>query len=181
MDITRFLPLSNAPRPADSGVSTDERARIARVLDEAVRLIGDDREAAHALMARWEREAPGSDANHTLQTLPERVRAGRKRNAAELIRAVRDTLLLGDRRGIPTRIEPETLGRVAFHGSLTASFARRAVLRGHTVRATDAEWSFGRGPVLEAPAEQIVRFIVGISEEAPRAVSAADAETAEDA
>ena len=82
--------------------------------------------------------------------------------------AVRAVLVLGDALGLEPRLSAVTLGAVALYGTSSATFDRRAVVRGHTLRATDAEWSLGHGPVLQGTAMGIVRFLLGLSDEAPR-------------
>ncbi|SFI22819.1 MULTISPECIES: hypothetical protein [Microbacterium] len=49
-----------------------------------------------------------------------------------------------------------------------APFERRAVLAGSTVHATDADWSFGHGPVREGTAREILAFVLALSDDAPR-------------
>ena len=61
-----------------------------------------------------------------------------------------------------------TLGVVALYMATSAPLERRAVVAGHAIRATDADWQFGRGPVLEGTAMAIVRFLVGLSDVPPQ-------------
>ena len=42
------------------------------------------------------------------------------------------------------------------------------MISGHALRATDADWQFGRGPVLEATASELLEFLGGRSLIAPR-------------
>ena len=57
----------------------------------------------------------------------------------------------------------------------SAPLERRAVVAGHAIRATDADWEFGRGPVLEGTQLEIVRFLLGLSDVAPhRPIAQAD-------
>ena len=42
------------------------------------------------------------------------------------------------------------------------------VVAGHTIRATDADWAFGNGPVLEGTSLQIVGFLLGVTDDPPR-------------
>lgn len=152
-------------------MSADERRAISDLLDRAARLVVDRADgialAAPVLQACALAEPLESDAASTLTTAASIVRNGESRPHRQLVSAVRAVLLLADRTGQRAEISAAVLGRAAFHGALRMPFDRRAVLNGHTVRATDAEWSFGTGPVLEATAEEIVRFIVGISDTPP--------------
>ena len=61
-----------------------------------------------------------------------------------------------------------TSGAVALYLAAKAPTPIRAVTRGHTLRARDAEWEFGRGPVLEDDAVPMLEFLLGRSMRAPR-------------
>ncbi len=166
-----MLPLSNRPREDESGVSSNERAALADVVDDAARLVhgrADADDLAARFLAACALPGPEGSGEAALLAAGDAVRRGGPRTTRELIAAVRAVLLLADRTGAQAATPPEVLGRVAFHGSIRLPFDRRAVLKGHTVTATDAEWSFGKGPVLEATAEEIVRFVLAISDVAPR-------------
>ncbi len=41
-------------------------------------------------------------------------------------------------------------------------------MKGHTVRATDADWAFGTGPVLEGTGRAIAAFLLGVTDTPPR-------------
>lgn len=61
-----------------------------------------------------------------------------------------------------------TAGAVALYAQGAGPFERRAVVAGHTIRATDADWAFGNGPVLEGTSLQIVGFLLGVTDDPPR-------------
>lgn len=164
-DMARYLPLSNGPRENGDAVPTDRRTQVA----EVVRLAAARTDASAAELAAFVRDAGlRSDAASPddLASLADVVANGSKRSLRDLVRAVRALLALtgDDDAGLPHPIS----GAVALAASTTASFDRRAALSGRTVRALDADWSIGRGPELVAPAQQIVAFLLGLSDTAPK-------------
>ena len=176
VDIYRFLPLSNRPRDDESSVTVDRREMIADVVEEAAGLALEAGLApADARLDDFARTADLTDARdrspataEDLALLADAVRTGPRRRTRSLMLAVRAVLVLGDALGLEPRLSAVTLGAVALYGTSSATFDRRAVVRGHTLRATDAEWSLGHGPVLQGTAMGIVRFLLGLSDEAPR-------------
>lgn len=154
-DISQQLPLSLSPRSDETDVSTDRRIQWLAVVDEARRLTDASRG-----IDRFLRDARISDPD-----------ADRRRTAKELTEAVRALLVLGDRKDVEPTVSAETLGVVCFHAVATAPFDRRAVVQGHTIHATDADWQFGRGPALEGTALEITRFLLALSDVAPRRAS----------
>ncbi len=95
-----------------------------------------------------------------------------ERRTRELSRALRALLLLAGSRGdVTPDVDPLTSGAVALYAATSGPFDRRAVLKGHTVRATDSDWSFGSGPVLEGPSLSIAAFVLGVSDHPPGPVS----------
>lgn len=176
VDISRYLPLSNRSRDDESSVTVDRREAIADLVEEAAGLVleaelaqDDPRPAEFAREAAL--IAPGSAAPATaedLANLADRVRSGERRRTRSLMLAVRALLAFGDDLGLQPRVSSMTLGAVALYGTTSATFDRRAVVRGHTLRAVDADWTFGHGPVLEGSALGIVRFLLGLSDDPPR-------------
>ena len=81
---------------------------------------------------------------------------------------MRAVLLLSDHLGVEPRVDGTTLGIVSLYGATSAPLERRAVVGGHALRATDAGWEFGRGPVLEGTALEIARFVLGVSDIPPK-------------
>lgn len=61
-------------------------------------------------------------------------------------------------------------GAVALRRALEAPVEITAVIRGYSLAATDAEWSFGQGPELRGTAVSILLFLYGRSDVAPRRV-----------
>lgn len=180
-DFARFLPLSNRPHGDESGVSSDRHAAEAAVVEQAAKLIArSSADEAEPLTRGFLHEsgleslAPGdvADPAARLAATARAVRSGRRRGIRHLTRTVRALLLLGRQAGVAVALDPTTSGSVALYGATSASFDRRAVLTGHTVKATDAEWEFGRGPVLEGTALDIVAFVLGVSDHAPRLAAA---------
>lgn len=170
MDLSRHLPLSNRPRDDESGVTSDERPTIALLVERAAAVV-DGQADADGLAQRFASDAGlGALASvGDLRTLAEAVRTGRRRRGRHLVDAARALLRLADTAGADAAIPPAVLGRVSLHASATASFDRRAALSGSTVRASDAEWEFGRGPIVEGTALEITRFLLGLSDTAPKA------------
>jgi hypothetical protein len=180
VDVSRFLPLSNRPHDDESAVTSDRRAAIAELVDEARRLTASaSPELARLLTDDFIRDArliPDARAagSTDLTALAAAVRDGKRRRTGTLVRAVRALLVLGDQLSVAPRISGLTLGTVALYLATSAPLERRAVVMGHAIRATDADWQFGRGPVLEGPALQIVRFLIGLSNTPPRPASKDD-------
>jgi len=178
VDVGRFLPLSNRPHDDESAVTSDRRAAIAEVIDEAGRLTASaSPELARLLTgdfvrdARLTTDASASSPAGDLPALAAAVRSGKRRRTGTLVRAVRALLVLGDQLDLKPRIGGLTLGVVALYLATSAPLERRAVVAGHAIRATDADWQFGRGPVLEGSALQIVRFLIGLSDTPPQPAS----------
>lgn len=176
LNIARFLPLSNRPHDDESAVSGDWRVALAEIVDEAARLSGEAASAdASRVEARFLRRArlstgPKRPAARDLRALAVALRSGKRAHVRDLAHAMRALLQLADERAVTAEIPDATLGAVALYAATTADFERRAVVSGHTVRASDAEWEFGRGPVLEETGQQIVRFLLGLSDTPPRPV-----------
>ena len=72
------------------------------------------------------------------------------------------------RLGLPPQLPKRASGAVALGRAAAAPTEIRAVIFGHSLRATDADWEFGRGPVLEATAAELLEFLGGRSLNAPR-------------
>jgi len=70
--------------------------------------------------------------------------------------------------GRPLAFPSEATGAVALATALAASTPITAVTRGRALRATDAEWTVGRGPELAGTAESIILFLAGRSGKLPQ-------------
>jgi len=172
-DLSRFLPLSNRPKGSEAGVTSDRRAPLAAVVEEAARLLdgAPDRASRAADFARAARlgDAATSIASPAdLRALAAAIATGRRQSTKVLARTVRTVLLLSADLGAQPRIDATTLGIVSLYGATSAPLERRAVVGGHALRATDAEWEFGRGPALEGTALDIARFVLGVSDVPPK-------------
>jgi len=91
-----------------------------------------------------------------------------RRSIRVLSKALAAALRIAADLGTDLEVDPMTAGAVALYAHGAGPFERRAVVAGHTVRATDAEWAFGNGPVLEGTAVQIAGFLLGVTDDPPR-------------
>jgi len=130
-DFARYLPLSIRPRVDESGVTDDWGARL------------------DALDPRGNRTA--FDAAVT------RARARRRVRIGDLGLALAEAYTLDP--GLV--VDATTSGAVALARALAAPLAIRAVVRGRTLRATDADWDFGTGPEIAGTARELVLFLYG--------------------
>lgn len=169
VDLSRYLPLSNSPRTNDP---TDARSWAAVVATQASTLAAghpDERDLVAAFSDACRLPLPARLATAAdLQQAAEAMPTGPAVRTADLVASVRALFALEEATGAIAVLPDLLWGRIALHGSAHANFARRSVLAGHTVAASDAEWSFGRGPTITAPQRDIVRFVLGVSEIAPR-------------
>ncbi|BDV31158.1 hypothetical protein [Microbacterium terricola] len=168
-DFARFLPLNGRPHGDETDVTSDRRVAVAQVIDEAQRLLGGvDAERAGRLAADFVRAARlDADPVDGLPALSASVRTGKRRSIRSLVHATRALLVLAAETGGTPRLHAAITGAVALWGATSGPFDRRAVLKGHTIAATDEEWSFGRGPVLAGPALGIVAFVLALSDQPP--------------
>ena len=172
-DLSRFLPFSNRPRGDESGVTSDRRLPLAAVVEEAARILdtAPDRAARSSDFARAARVTDASTSVASpadLRAVAATIGSGRRQSTKALAHAVRALLQLSDHLGVEPRIDATTLGIVSLYGATSAPLERRAVVGGHALRATDADWEFGRGPLLEGTALEIARFVLGVSDVPPR-------------
>ena len=179
-DFARFLPLSGGPRGAETGVSNDRRGALADIVDRASGIIATDAADAagrgpllpafldHADLRDEFAALAVASTPAGLTRLGETIRTGRRRRARALASGARALLLLARSADTDPGLDATTAGIVALRLAGSAPFDRRAVVKGRTVRATDADWSFGRGPVLEGTATGIAAFLLGVSDDPPR-------------
>jgi hypothetical protein len=176
-DFARFLPLSQRPRDSEAGVSGDRRTALADLVDRASELVRDNGRRPAVLIEefvsdaglRWEYEAlTADDPAAALAALATIVRTGRRRNTRALAAATRALLLLARALDAEVTLSPDTAGAVALYLAAAGPFDRRAVVKGHTIRATDADWAFGNGPVLDGTATGIAAFLAGATDVPPQ-------------
>jgi hypothetical protein len=173
-DAAQYLPFSNRPRRDETAVTSDRRAAVAGLIEEAARITAGRPDAA-LLAGAFLHTSGLTDDAPAEGTTPERlaataraVRAGKRRSIRILARTTEALLRLAAAAGEEPIIGFDVSGAVALARAGTAPFERRAVISGHTVRASDAGWEFGRGPVLEAPALTILSFLLCVGDEPPR-------------
>jgi hypothetical protein len=156
-DLWRELPLSGRARVDESGVGGGWHAELAAVRDAAHRALETHPDAAAA------------EAFTAALRTPRPRRDGRARpvKLAELDRAVYAYLDLCARLDREPQLPPRAAGAVALGRAAAAPTEIRAVIAGHTLRATDAGWEFGRGPVLEDTAAALLEFLRGRGRRAP--------------
>lgn len=156
-DVWRNLPLFGRERVDESGVGRGwaEELTAVHAAAEAALAAHPDPEAAEAFEASLRPGRP--------------TRSGKPRTVklAELDRAVYAYLDLTTRLGMPPQLPERAGGAVALGRAAAAPTEIRAVISGYALRATDAGWEFGRGPVLEATAAELLEFLGGRSLVAP--------------
>ena len=189
-DFMRYLPLSQGDRERESDVSSDWRDATADVIDRAAVVLegadldgaGLDDGAAARLVDRFVESASTrrhpapeqpADAGPTspvdrLRAFAVAIRLGRPARVSILSRAVAAYLLLARDVGAAPALPERTSGAVALYLAAKAPTPIRAVTSGHTIRASDADWEFGRGPVLEQQAIPMLEFLLGRGIDAPR-------------
>ena len=175
-DLSKYLPLSNQPHGDETGVTSDRRHIIGELLGEASRLVATAPAPQQAALvsaflddARLSREAPADrDPLPRLAEAAAAVRRGKKRGIRHLVHSARALFNLAGALGLAPVIDPEVCGAIVLWGATSGPFDRRAVLSGHSIRATDSDWQFGRGPVLEGTALAIAAFVLGASDTPPQ-------------
>jgi hypothetical protein len=187
-DFMRDLPLSWGEHPDESNVTSDWRELAADVLNQAAALL-DASEAGETTL-EWlatdfarsaipRRRVPADAVDDAdwpdgssdgIRALARDTRAGRHVSVRLLARVVAAYLQLARELDATAQLAPRTSGAVALYLAAKAPTPIRAVTRGHTLRARDAGWEFGRGPVLEDDAVPMLEFLLGRSDHAPSPV-----------
>ncbi|MBO0984129.1 hypothetical protein [Rathayibacter sp. SD072] len=80
------------------------------------------------------------------------------RGIADLVDVVRVELSLVTGVDLPPRVS----GAIAMERMQRAPLPIRAAIRGRSLAATDAGWELGLGPAVRAPAEVLLRFLLGL-------------------
>ncbi|GLI27430.1 hypothetical protein ARHIZOSPH14_16720 [Agromyces rhizosphaerae] len=178
-DFARFLPLSQRPRVDESSVTSDRRAQVAEVVDQ-VAAVAARTDAPGTRIARFIDEAglrPSDPAPAPtpagLHAFAAELRDGGRQPIRSLARTVRAALAFGRESDTTVELSELVSGSVALYAATSAPHDRRAVIAHHTLRASDAEWAFGHGPVLTAPAVAILEFLLGLSDDPPKPAPAA--------
>ncbi|MEV8360176.1 hypothetical protein [Microbacterium sp. NPDC076895] len=170
-DFLRFLPLSGRSRHDEGLVSSDRRQELDALLSSLEALTDAQPTwaafATDAGLAGLWRESEGTVAGFRAAVLQQR------RGIRVLSRALAAALRVSADLGLDLVVDPMTAGAVALYAQGAGPFERRAVVAGHTIRATDADWAFGSGPVLEGTAQQIAGFLLGVTDDPPRPPAAA--------
>lgn len=131
--LARYLPLSTKGYVNESGVTDDWRARL------------DELEAAN-------------DLTPDVRAVFGAARQRRRVRVTDLGRA-----LVAVYEAVPdAAVASVTSGAVALAKAVSAPLPIRAVIRDRTLRASDAEWEFGHGKVLEGTARELVLFLYGV-------------------
>lgn len=170
-DFLRFLPLSGRSRQDEGLVSSDRRPELDALLSSLETLT--DVPATWAAFATDAGLAgPWRASDRTVAGFRTAVLAQR-RGIRVLSRALAAALRITADLGLDLVVDPMTAGAVALHAQGAGPFERRAVVAGHTIRATDADWAFGSGPVLEGTAQKIAGFLLGVTDDPPRPPAAA--------
>lgn len=170
-DFLQFLPLSGRSRQNEGLVSSDRRPELDALLSSLATLTDAEKTwAAFAVDAGL--AGPWRESDRTVAGFRAAVLA-RRRGIRVLSRALAAALRIAGDLGLDLVVDPMTAGAVALYAQGAGQFERRAVVAGHTIRATDADWAFGSGPVLEGTALQIAGFLLGVTDDPPRPPTAA--------
>ncbi|GGI47861.1 hypothetical protein BCL57_002574 [Agromyces flavus] len=150
-----------------------DRTRTRRALDAAERLVRGGEARRLAELPKLAGPAEAVDA------IDARTRGIRERtrptSVAELDDAVVAALLVGGAASVDPPMSPVASGAVALRRAAAAPTEIRAVIAGHTLRATDAGWEFGHGSPLVDTAAGLLRFLTGIGTVAPHPPGPGDA------
>ncbi|MBB5842735.1 hypothetical protein HD599_001058 [Conyzicola lurida] len=188
-DVSKYLPLSQRRGGDESGVDGNWAPRLSAVvarlvdtLDHADPVLWDAptlqtgvdvrsctvdlvtrlrSTRVQRLRSRLGMPRPTQPVADPIGALREVSAEPRKRAIGDLDAAVVATLDIATSAGVDVDLDPITLGAVAVHRALTAPLAIRSVLAGRELRATDGEWTVGRGIPLDAPGPEIVLFLAG--------------------
>lgn len=158
-DFLNDLPLSARERRdestvGDRGTQVDALLRAARELIDAAPIAQrESLTAAFLTSAGLENDALVAAHSSATTTRDASIR--------DLDRALYALLDLAESLGTEPEVDGLTMGAVALYRSGRVRYPQKAVVRGSTLRASDAGWEFGHGPVLEGTALEIVRFFDG--------------------
>lgn len=157
--------LAIARRASADGSPTALISRFTRLRDAAAAAAGAAAAGAAGVAAR----DSSADAIDVDAAGGETVQTGIGALAEAVIAALDVSASLGVAIAVPER----ACGAVALRRALEAPTEIKAVTRGRTLAATDADWSFGHGPVLQGTSAEILLFLYGRSDTAPSPASPA--------
>ena len=107
-------------------------------------------------------EASYEDLVDRIRGIADEKRHGQGRvRIGELIEAVVHAYDISHALKADLRLDPRATGAVALARVVMAPTSIKAVLRARTLTATDADWTFGRGPALRGTASTLVMFLFG--------------------
>ncbi|MRX42715.1 hypothetical protein [Agromyces kandeliae] len=159
-------------------VSGFGRSRSRRALDAAGRLVRGGEARRLEELPRLDGPSAAADA---LDARADRILArAHPTGIVELDDAVVAALLVGGAAGTVVPLSARASGAVALRRAAAAPTEIRAVIAGHTLRATDAGWEFGHGSPLVDTAHGMLRFLTGIGAAAPHPPTDADRTTPRD-
>ncbi|WP_353815571.1 hypothetical protein [Agromyces sp. SYSU T00266] len=142
-----------------------DRGRTRRAIDAAGRLVRGGE--ARRLEELPRLDGPSAAAG-ALEARADHVLAREHPTGiVELDDAVVAALLVGGAADVVVPLSPRASGTVALRRAAAAPTEIRAVIAGHTLRATDAGWEFGHGSPLVDSAHGLLRFLTGIGTVAP--------------
>ncbi|WP_438856258.1 hypothetical protein [Agromyces sp. M3QZ16-3] len=142
-----------------------DRTRTRRAIDAAERLVrGGEARRLDELRAL---DGPAAAADALDARAADLLARERPTGVVELDDAVVATLLVSGAAGRVVPLSPRASGTVALRRAAAAPTEIRAVIAGHTLRATDAGWEFGHGSLLVDTANGLLRFLTGIGTVAP--------------
>lgn len=160
-------------RPRSAGTRSDrarDRLPVQEVVEHLVWRLGSSRLELVFPSPPEERTPAELIARLRADALRRRAGAGRK-GLGELSAVVTAAFDVTLALGLPSAVDRVSSGAVALGRALTAPTPIRAVLRGHSLTATDAAWTIGAGPELRGTAGELVLWLYGRStrpEAAPR-------------
>lgn len=163
-DFMNDLPLSSRPRRDESTVG-DRATQVDALVRTARELVDsaphDRRESlATAFLTSAGIDGDALSARHSPATTT-RDASIRDASIRDLDRTLYALLDLAETLDTVPEIDGLTTGTVALYRSGRVRYPQKAVVHGRTLRATDADWQIGYGPVLEGTALEIVRFFAG--------------------
>lgn len=168
-DLAHELPLFGRAPVDESAVTSDWKGALADVIHQAATIAA---EAPAPASATSDFLRGAGLATHPaapdLGAVAAAIRAGKPQRVRALSRGVTALLVLAHSADAAVEIAPRTAGAVSLYRTGAAPLPIRAVIAGHTLRATDADWSFGRGPVLQDTSLGLLTFLCGLSNDAPR-------------